>query len=194
MAGRGRPRALNEKMKFFCREYILNNGNRRQAAIKAGYSKKPNVADAQGRRLEAMPQIIKYLAELRKEVLDKFSTDLDSFLAPVSAIVNFDAARLVWPDDDPRKGMLKQPHELDKATRLCIAEMEFDKTGTKVIHYKIISKLGAMEIFGRAAGLFEVDNKQKQPGAPALDKPDRDKILAEIRKQAGALTPMKVAK
>ena len=64
---------LSPKQEKFCREYVLNGENGRQAYIKAGYSEK--TADQGAVQLLRNTKVKDYLEELKKEASEFFKVD-----------------------------------------------------------------------------------------------------------------------
>lgn len=157
---------LTDKQLKFCLEYLVDL-NATQAAIRAGYSE--DSASVIGCENLTKPNIQAYIANLKAKAAKKLEISKERVLKEYARIAFSDLRKLY-----DENGRLLTPHEIDDDSAAALAGIEvfeefgFDKTGerqhigdTKKI--KIHNKLQALDSLGKHLGLFEEDNKQKNP-------------------------------
>jgi phage terminase small subunit len=176
MAGPGTPAnlkkrgpktdVLNARRQAFLEAYLLEP-NATKAALAAGFSAKS--AHAQGIQLLKSPLIKAKLDELRAEAANKFQITRDRVLKEFARIAFADIREFY-----DENGRLKSVAELGEDAAAVLASVEVDELfaanlGGGMIQVgetkkvKLHNKLAALEALGKHLGLFEADNKQKQP-------------------------------
>lgn len=168
--------AAEERKSLFVDAYIANGGNATEAAIKAGYSAKS--ACAQASRLLSDAKIAGLVAERAKKVAKKYELTKELVIKTIVQELNFDPARLY-----DESGRLKQLNELDEDVRMALTSVEFEQVGSLdapifVRKVKWAQKQGAREQAMKHLGLFEEDNKQKNP-VQELDDAALDRLIAK---------------
>ena len=166
---------LSRKQRLFVAEYLVDL-NATQAAIRAGYSSK--TARAIGSENLIKPDIQAEIAEQMKARQERVGVDQDRVLLEI--------ARLAF--SDPRKVFdgtrLMRMDELDGDTAAAISSI---KVSTRelgegqvehVAEIKFWPKTQALDMAGRHIGMFEKDNKQRNP-ADAVAA-----VIAEIQANA----------
>lgn len=158
---------LNVRRKTFCREYTVDfNGT--QAALKAGFSK--SSAAARAYELLQMPEIQEEIKRLITERNDNTEDKAQRVIQELEAVAYAKTTDFVKVKDifENRNGRRRKvrvayieltgdvPEEKQKA----IAEIRQTKDG---IALKSHDKVKALELLGKHLGIFEKDNKQKQP-------------------------------
>lgn len=165
---------LTEKQKRFCEEYLIDL-NATQAAIRAGYSEA--TAYSQGQRLLKNVEVQALLSERKKKLQESTEITQERVLKEYARLA-FSDLRQYYDED----GKLKHPRDMshDSAAALASIEIYDDmmtvggervKVGeTKKI--KLHNKVQALQDLAKHLGLFEVDNKQKQPQIDLDSLPD----------------------
>ena len=84
---------LNKAQKAFCREYVLNNNNGRNAYKKAYPSKtrKDATTDVNASQLLCNPKVKQYVEELQKEAREEFSITREKQAKTLEDIINRNA-------------------------------------------------------------------------------------------------------
>ncbi len=132
---------LNEKQKRFCEEYIKDL-NGKQAAIRAGYSKK--TANEQASRLLRNVNVEKYLKSLREEQKIECIISANEVIkelakigkANITDILDFDNDKVTWKDSK-------------KIDTTAIAEVTITPRGRKIkMHSKVSALLGLLQHLG----------------------------------------------
>lgn len=164
-AGTSKAAAAARKAAFI-EAYVQNGGNATQAAITAGYSAK--TADRQAWRLLKDVKIVAEIDERRHQALERAQerTELtiEGVLLGLRRIVHADPRKFYRPD-----GTLKAIHELDDDAAAAIASIEIEEIvirGVIVGHTKKVKfwdKNAAIEKAMKYLGLFEKDNRQRNP-------------------------------
>jgi len=151
---------LTEQQQRFCEEYIIDlNGT--QSAIRAGYSKK--TANEQASRLLTNVNVQRYIQELKAKRSERSAITADMVIAEIAKV-----AMLNVEDFYDDIG-LKPLSELDDAAKAAISSYQVKriKTGKDKFEdvpiVKTHDKMKALELLGKHLGVFEKDNKQKQP-------------------------------
>lgn len=134
------PKELNPKQDKFCRDYVLNGENGKQAAISAGYSS--STADVQASRLLTHVKVSQRIAELKREVA---SVAHEEFMVDAKWVMK----RLF---DISNRCMTAEP-VMAKVDGILIetGEYQFDSSGANK----------STELLGKIIGVFEKDNSQK---------------------------------
>lgn len=154
---------LNEKQKQFCKEYIIDlNGT--QAAIRAGYSQK-TAGEQSGRLLGDVRyvHVQEYIRQLIAERSNRTEITGDMVIKEIAKV-----AMLSVEDFYDDIG-LKPLSELDETARAAISSYQVKRIKTGKDTYedvpivKIHDKMKALELLGKHTGVFEKDNRQKQP-------------------------------
>ena len=157
---------LTDKQKRFCEEYMIDL-NATQAAIRAGYSE--DSAGSIGHENLKKPEIQEYVSKLQKKLSNKLEISRDRVLREYARLA-FSDIRQFYDEN----GRLLSPHELADDAAAALAGIEvyeefgFDKTGEKqhigdTKKIKTYNKLQALQDLGKHLGVFEEDNKQRNP-------------------------------
>jgi phage terminase small subunit len=180
---------LSTKHRLFCEDYALN-GNASQAYIAAGYSK--SGARQSALRLLTKPYIREYvehlLAEIRKELEEKYNVTRDRILKERARIAFFRSDMLYKPD-----GTLKAPNEWGEDVSAVISNVKikeiyegYGKERTKkgeVIEVRTHSKNDCLQALERIEGMYEADNVQRNPYSNLTDAELEAKIAAAEAKR-----------
>lgn len=175
-AGNTQEDAANRR-KLFIEAYLTNGGNASQAAIAAGYS--PHTAGVTGSRLLKHAEVLAQLQQRRNALLSKLELTTESVLKSLSQAVHFDPRKLY-----DASGGLKPIHDLDEDTAMALSGFEVteEKDRGKVVGFtkkvKWLDKNAAREQAMKHLGLYEQDNKQRNP----LENLPRDVIQAIVDK------------
>ncbi len=159
---------LNDKQKFFCKEYIIDL-NATQAAIRAGYSKK--TAGAIGFENLKKPEMQEYIQQLMDERSKRVEIDADSVLQEIG-LIGFANARdfFEWSEEGVR---LKPSSELTREQTSVISELQENVSdGGTSIKIKLYDKLSALEKLGKHLKLFT--DKVQVDGGISIVKLDSD--------------------
>lgn len=171
--GRGATvsRKLTPKQERFVQEYLIDL-NATQAAIRAGYSAK--TAEQQGFQLLQKTLVQKAIAEGRRQREKRTAVSADRVLLEAARLALFDPRKL-FNDDGSPKGI----HELDDDTAAAVAGVEvleqFEGSGKERVFvgylkkYRIADKNSALEKLFKHHGLYELDNRQRNPLQDLLD-------------------------
>jgi len=175
-AGNTQEDAANRR-KLFIEAYLTNGGNASQAAIAAGYS--PHTAGVTGSRLLKHAEVLAQLQQRRLALLSKLELTTESVLKSLAQAVHFDPRKLY-----DASGELKPIHDLDEDTAMALSGFEVteEKDRGKVVGFtkkvKWLDKNAAREQAMKHLGLYEQDNKQRNP----LENLPRDVIQAIVNK------------
>lgn len=175
-AGNTQEDAANRR-KLFIEAYLTNGGNASQAAIAAGYS--PHTAGVTGSRLLKHAEVLAQLQQRRNALLSKLELTTESALKSLAQAVHFDPRKLY-----DASGGLKPVHDLDEDTAMALSGFEVteEKDRGKVVGFtkkvKWLDKNAAREQAMKHLGLYEQDNKQRNP----LENLPRDVIQAIVDK------------
>jgi len=144
-----------ERRELFCQAYVANGRNGTQAAKAAGFSEA--TAFAKAYTLLQEPSVKARVEELTQGQLTKHKMTAESVMEQLSAIVHFDIRKLLNEDGSPKK-----LQELDDATALALASVEFDQIGgddgiVTTRKYKVFDKNPALDKAMRHFGLLPKD-------------------------------------
>lgn len=155
---------FTERMKVFCREYVIDH-NGTQAAIRAGYSKK--TAQEIASETLSKPIVKQYIRELEDEALKKHEITRDRVLKELAMIAFSNIANIASVEDTTvvhkgekltgRTVVIKTTDELTQEMQRSISEVKATPDGITV---KLHDKVSALEKLMRHLGLFEKDNDQ----------------------------------
>lgn len=157
---------LTDKQQRFCEEYLIDL-NAKQAAIRAGYSE--DSAKEMGYENLTKPHLQDYISELKKKTAKRLEITRERVLKEYARVAFADIRQFY-----DENGRLLTPHSLDDDAAAALAGIEvyeefgFDKTGEKAHigdtkKIKLCNKLAALNDIAKHLGLFEEDNKQKNP-------------------------------
>lgn len=110
---------LTPKQKRFCDEYLVDL-NAKQAAIRAGYSKK--TAESQGSTLLRNPKVTTYLQAKTKKIEDKLEISAERTLLEIARNAYTGAGAFF-----DNEGRLLQPHEMGPDAAACISGFEVEE-------------------------------------------------------------------
>lgn len=160
-------RPLTPKQQRFVDEYLIDL-NATQAAIRAGYSEK--TAEQQGYQLLQIPSVSAAIAAASQRVAKSTGLTTERVLQEAMRLAFFDMRKLVHPDGRP-----KALNELDDDTAAALQGLEVAVVGNaevgvgQVLKYKIADKNSAIERLFKHLGLFDKDNRQRNPGESLND-------------------------
>lgn len=146
---------LNDRAEAFCRAYVTNGFNQRQAAISAGYSEVSAAVSAN--RLLKKDNVTRRIAMLMAPGLKAQGVTLENMLAQISAVANFDPRKLY-----DANGERIPVHLLDDETAAAVARVNAGVIGS--VHGDVIpyDKMKAVDMAMKHLGAYEKDNLQKQ--------------------------------
>jgi phage terminase small subunit len=181
---------LTDKQQRFCEEYLVDL-NATQAAIRAGYSE--DSAAAIGCENLIKPNIQAEIQRLQARVSKKLEISRERVLKEYARIAFADIRDMY--DQNSR---LIPPKDLSDDAAAALAGMEvfeefgFDKSGERVHigdtkKVKLWDKLKALDSLGKHIGLFEEDNKQKNPNMDfsKLTAEEKYQLLILMQKSSG---------
>lgn len=178
-AGTSRVSA-EQRRKLFIEAYIANGGNATDAARKAGYAE--SSAHVRGAELVKDRKVQSDIAARQTELAKKFELTTEDVIAELAKIVRVDLRRLF-----DSSGNLLPVNEWPDDVAGAVASFEVDEIhegqgeARKFVGYtrkvKLWDKNSAIEKAMKHLGLFEADNKQRNPfeGLPR----DVVKLIAE---------------
>ena len=144
-------RLTTQQMKFV--EMYLASGHAQKSALAAGYSEK---SAKNGYRILKLPAV-EAVVRRRQEEIALETVDVDKVLRELGNIAFADAADYVAVEEG--RICVKDTGVLPLEKRAAIA---FVKEGTKGVEVKLHDKLRALEILGKAAGLFSEREKKEE--------------------------------
>lgn len=169
--------SASDRRALFIEAYLLNGGNAAQAYISSGHS--PRGANGHASRMANEPAVKAEIDRRRAEVIAEAQkhTQLtaDEVLRSCARDIRFDPAKIYNLD-----GSLKNIHEIDEDTRLCLRGMDVNEltAGDVVIgratKVKFPEKNVAREQGMKHFGLYEKDNNQKPPAVIVVSGLDVD--------------------
>ena len=177
--------AAEHRRILFIEAYLANGGNATNAAKAAGFSAKS--AHQQGCDLLKHPKVIHRLEQRKQEIAQKYALTTENVLKSLSQAIFFDPRKLC-----DENGNLKAIDMLDDDTAQALAGFEVTEergdpenrslvTGyTKKV--KWLDKNSAREQAMKHLGMYERDNKQKNP----LDGLPRDVVKAIVEQFGGS--------
>ena len=151
---------LTPKQEKFCQEYIVDL-NGKQAAIRAGYSKK--TAEVQASKMLSNPKVQEYVSFLKGKREERTEITGDRVVEELAKIAFMDAEQFFKDDGD-----VKLLSELDDDAKSAVSSYSYKRVNLGDGEYvdvpiiKMHDKLKALELLGKHIGIFEKDNKQKQ--------------------------------
>lgn len=143
------------RAKLFAEAFLANGGNKRAAAVAAGY-KEGAAADKAGTRLSKNVQVLAMIAAGQKRAEEKAELTTDRTLKEIARVAFFDIRRLY----DKETGAPLPLHKLDADTAGALSHegrngpVPFDKNA-------------AIEKAMKHLGLYKEDNKQQGESAAA---------------------------
>jgi len=144
---------LTNKQIAFVKEYMVDR-NGKQAAIRAGYSKK-TAKEIASRLLTKVN--VKELVDAEQEKCNtRLELSADRTLLEIRRLATFDIRKLYKSD-----GKRIPIHELDDDTAACIKGVEIKKVGdTYISEYKFWAKEAALKMLADIQKLVKVDSDQ----------------------------------
>lgn len=138
---------LTNRQQAFVREFMVD-GNRTQAAIRAGFS--PRTAQIYGSQLYAKPAIQAAIQELQRQRAVKTTVTADRVLAELGRLALWNVKDLFDADGRP-KDLADIPDDL----AACIRKVTFKETKRGITyHYEMVDKLAAINDLAKHFGLF----------------------------------------
>lgn len=148
-------RGRAQKRTAFCKAYLANGHKAAQAAVAVGYGKGRSARSAAQRFLAELTASGELAAKARQRG-EAASLETVRTLREVARVAYGDIGRLF-----DAEGKLIPLADLDEDVRAIIASIEFWPNGTPK-KIKLWSKIEALDMAMRHAGLFERDNGQSQ--------------------------------
>ena len=155
---------ITTNKKRFAEEFVIDF-NGKQAAIRAGYSKK--TAEQQASRLLSNVKVQNYISILKKEIEERSKMKVDECIQRLTSMARFDIA-----DFYDETGALKSIHDIPEETRQAITELSvFEEFAGKGEDRTLIGFTKKVKLSDRRAnlvelmkylGAYEIHNKQKQ--------------------------------
>lgn len=146
---------LSDKQKAFCDHYLIDF-NAKNAAIKAGYSKK--TAKVQGSRMLTNVNLQKYLQSKKERVIAKLEVSQERVLQEINRVALQDARKFFYED-----GSLIPIHLLDDDAAAVIAGMDIeelfeyeDGQKNKIGHVKKIKRWDKMKALEMLAKHYKI--------------------------------------
>lgn len=136
---------LTARQRRFAEQYLLS-GDARQSALAAGYS--PSVAAGKTARLLQNRDVADYLERRRAEIAQN-EVDTRRVMAELSSIAFADAGDY-WRVEDGRL-LVADTGGLSPGKRAAVAQV---REGTKGVEVKLYDKMRALELLGKASGMF----------------------------------------
>lgn len=152
---------LTAKQEAFCKEIVA--GKTQYEAYVAAFSCKTqrrNTIDVQAAELRSNPKIARRIAELAREIDKQFEVEVLDLLRESARIAFVDPSKII-DAKDPKKIRVMLPHELDEDTRRAVKSFKIDDLGR--IEYTFWDKNNAQERLFKFKGMYERDNRQKNP-------------------------------
>ena len=131
-----------------------------RASFKVSKTTKPETIHSEACRIAADPKVSARLAELCKKVEEKSVLKAADVLNQLSGLVLSDISGIMHTEGE-KSGKIKLPNELDASTRAAVASFKIDEAGR--IEYKFWDKNSAIEKAMKHLGMYEQDNKQRNP-------------------------------
>jgi phage terminase small subunit len=155
----GRP--LSPKERRFVSEF-LKDQNAKQAAIRAGYSKK--TAETQGPRLYRKVQVKAAIDTELAKIQEKAGVTQERILTALLNIAEFDPRKLFNKD-----GTLKKVHEIPDDVASAIVSLESDDVEGEMKKVRFSDKVRALELLGKHLKMFTDKTEVSDPnGAPVI--------------------------
>ena len=152
--------ALTDKQERLCRK-LAAGMLQKDAAIAAGYS--PKTAEAQASQQLKNPKVRKRLDELRKKEGKADENLRERVLKELQLLAFSNVKKLVNGNNLPLE-LKHLPDEVTAAVQSVDVEVKtFKGNQTVTSKLKMHSKESALNQLAKHLGLFEMDNKQKQP-------------------------------
>ena len=152
---------LTTKQHAFVHACLTNGFNATQAAIAAGYSAK--TANREGSRLLSNVDIQKAISVFQSRLEEKTDLTVERLVKEFGHIA-FSNVQDYLEEGTLIADLTRMPP--DKAVALAVIEItrtEFMGTITTRTKFKLHSKIAALESLGKHLGMFEKDNRQKDP-------------------------------
>jgi len=154
---------LNNRQKEFIREYKLNGGNGKKAALMAGYS--PRSAEMHASRLLRNDKVLKELARREEAIEKKYEIDEERIIKELELIGFSDLKNYMMIDSDTgaiiAKGFDEMPGDSSRALESVSEDrvIHENKDGTKIVvndkvKFKTHDKLKALEMICKLKGLL----------------------------------------
>lgn len=150
---------LQPKQELFCKEYLIDFCGK-QAAIRAGYSKK--TANEQASKMLTNANIQTQIAKLSQKRNDKLDLSAEKIGREYKRIGFFDVRKLY-----DENGNLTPIHLLDDETAAAVCSVDYDEIYSnkenigKTTKIKTNSKISALEALSKHIGFFKEDNEQQ---------------------------------
>lgn len=121
---------------------------------------KPETLYSKASALAADGKVKARVAMLCKKVEEKSVLKAAEVINQLAGLVSSDISGIIHTEG-PKAGQIKLPNELDASTRAAVASFKIDEAGR--IEYKFWDKNSAIEKAMKHLGMYEQDNKQRNP-------------------------------
>jgi len=156
----GTSKASAEKKKaLFIEAMLSNNGNKRQAALAAGY--KGSMADKMGQVLSKDVEVISKLDEAQAKIMHKYRLGAEDVFRSLAQELRFNPKGLYNAE-----GGLRDITDLADDVAMVLTGVDFEQTGGRdapvfIRKVKWAQKYGAREQLMKHLGMFKEDNNQR---------------------------------
>lgn len=149
---------LKPQQEKFCREFVLNGSNARNAYLQAYPTSQERSAGANGSRLLKTQTIQQRILEIRQELHRRYAVDAQSIIRVLTMSMNADRRQFV-----DRQGKPLELHELDsEAAAITDVEIILDRHGKKhaipVVPERIKAAVELAKILGITREKIEISN------------------------------------
>lgn len=142
---------LSPKQERFCREFVLNNNDTKNAYLKAYPGSKEHSASANGCRLLKTEAAQERIAEIRQELNRRYAADAQSIVRLLTMSMHADRRQLVNDEGTPL-----ELHELSPELAAIIdVEIVIDRHGKKHVIAVIPERLAAAKELANIMGLHK---------------------------------------
>ncbi len=150
---------LSKQQEAFCHAFI-RTGNASEAyreAYPAAREWKPESVNVTASKLLNNTKVVLRVSELREVINERALLETTTIIEQIDHVMMASVKNIIGAD-----GKVLMPQELDDKTAAAVESFEFDPEKGKV-KYKFHDKLGAIDKACRIKGLYEADNRQKNP-------------------------------
>lgn len=159
---------LTPQQRRYVEEYLIDNTNQRQAAIRAGYSLENAVNHAS--RLMRMPKIREAIEDGQKERAAKMGVTQDRVLQELALVAFANLKDVITQNEDGDTTI--NMHGLSREVAAALGEVSITTKGgrvkTKTAKVRLSDKLSALEKLGKHLGMFK--EKVEHSGTLTLEQ------------------------
>lgn len=168
---------LTLRESLFCRFYLSNGGNGKDASERAGYKRDGRT---QACELLKKPHIAKVIDRERKKILSELDAKAERVIKELARIAFLDVRSLF-----DKNGMLKPIPQLSADAAACIGSFDFRRTLKKgaVSKIRLWSKLGAIQLLGEWLAMWK--------GKGDTEEDRLDEVVKAIRESPAGTAPQR---